>query len=558
MADIDKQPPDRKELAELIVEQNNILAKLAFYFAPASEERRERRLAKACAKIGSYAILGGSAVLASWEFASYSYENWQISELASKYAKVSQDLYYNDNNIEVSKKFITKALDLDGENTNYLLFDAYIDGMASVRHLFNLDRPYTSKELNQAHEAIAKSALLREYTPESPQPYLLRGQIYAALKEYKDAKKMLQKAIELEPKNDFALMRLGVVSYLSGDFVAAVQNLESAQKINPNSKWTYLWRGIISLEQKKPIEEVVGWLNKALKIDPKFDLAYYNLAWANLKKRPKDYRASEKHFRRALALNPAYKEAFYGLGMVFGYQNEYQIAETYFSKAIELDETFLTAYKWRGIVRDEMKMFDLAMEDFSKAIDLDPSSGDTYVRRARVATKVPLYEKAMKDLALAKRFDPDNTRIDLYQSQIYLELNQMPAALKSIETALKKRPNYPEALSLRSKIFVKTGRLDDALSDLTAAIKLAKYRPERFYQLRGDIYLGMGVLDKAEHDFLFVSEKDIKNIYVVEKLIKIYIKINNKLAAQETLSKFISIEPNNSLIEGLNVLVNEM
>ena len=128
----------------------------------------------------------------------------------------------------------------------------------------------------------------------------------------------------------------------------------------------------------------------------------------------------------------------------------------------------------------------------------------------------------------------------------------------SLETALKKRPNYPEALSLRSKIFVKTGRLDDALSDLTAAIKLAKYRPERFYQLRGDIYLGMGVLDKAEHDFLFVSEKDIKNIYVVEKLIKIYIKINNKLAAQETLSKFISIEPNNSLIEGLNVLVNEM
>ena len=51
--------------------------------------------------------------------------------------------------------------------------------MASVRDLFNLDRPYSAEELN-AHEALAKPVLLEKSKPESAEPYILRGQIYAA------------------------------------------------------------------------------------------------------------------------------------------------------------------------------------------------------------------------------------------------------------------------------------------------------------------------------------------------------------------------------------------
>ncbi len=92
--------------------------------------------------------------------------------------------------------------------------DAYIDGMAAVRDLFNLDRPYNAAELNAAHEALAKSVLLENQQPESAEPYILRGQIYAALKDHDRARKTLLKAVQFDPKNDFALMRLGLLNIM--------------------------------------------------------------------------------------------------------------------------------------------------------------------------------------------------------------------------------------------------------------------------------------------------------------------------------------------------------
>ncbi len=69
-----------------------------------------------------------------------------------------------------------------------------------------------------------------------------------------------------------------------------------------------------------------------------------------LDKKPKAYDEAEAAFRKALALNPNYKQAFYGLGMVFGYQRDYKVAREYMTKALALDPQFLTALKWRGIV----------------------------------------------------------------------------------------------------------------------------------------------------------------------------------------------------------------
>ncbi len=526
-----------------------LLGQIANYYSPASEEKRFQKLAKITTKISSVIVLAGSLILASWELGSYLFERWEVQSLANKYAEVGVDLYYKENNVEVSQSFIKKALELDADNADYLFLDAFIDGMASVRYLLNLDRPYTSEELQRAHEAIAKSVLLREHSPDSAEPYILRGQIYTALKDFDDAKAMLLKAIEIDPNNEFAFMRLGVVNYLAGELENADKYLTEAEKLNPQFKWTYLWRGIIALEQREPIETVSEWIKKAIQIDPKFDLAYYNLAWAQLKEKPKKYDEAEKNFRRALALNPSYKEAYYGLGMVFGYQNQYEIADQYLTKALELDDKFLTAYKWRGIVRDEMADYEMAFADFSKALDLDPSNGDIYVRRARVAIKVPQYKDAMKDLDLALRFDPNNQRIDLYKAKIYSNLGKLDAALNSATSALQKKPKYAEALSVRASILEKLSRIDEALNDLETAISVANYRPERFYKERAELFIRLNRSQEAEKDFKTVLSAAPDDIAVIEHLIAIYVDGKNKDAALSMLDKLIAVNPSNPSIQ---------
>ena len=237
-------------LRELVARQNVVLLKVLEYLSPEQEASRRAKLAKIVAKAGSIAVLVVSGIIGSGELGIWVMDQYRVRALASDYVEVGKTLLYAENNVEVSKQFVGKALELRPDAAEYLQLDAYIDGMAAVRDLYNLDRPYNSAELKRAHEALAKSELLRTQVPGSPEPYILRGQIYAALKDYDRARLMLKKAIEINPKNDFALMRLGAVAYSAGDTNEAISYLNTAIEFTPKSKWAHLWLGIISSESK--------------------------------------------------------------------------------------------------------------------------------------------------------------------------------------------------------------------------------------------------------------------------------------------------------------------
>ena len=384
------------EVRPFLEQQNELLQKIATHLAPEEEENRLRKLNRLLVKSISYAAIFFGGVVALWEVTAYLFETWKIENLAANYANVGVALYYKENNSTVASKFINKAIELVPNNPKYRQISAFIDGMAAVRLLFNLDRPYTAEELNQTHEALAKSILLQQVDPKGAEAFILRGQIYTALKDHSRASEALDKALEIDPKNSFAWVRKAVVEYNSDNKEQAILALDKAAEIDPESKWVFLWRGIFASDGKKP-KEARAHFTEALRVDPRFDLAFYNLAWTYLSVRPRDYEKAEKNMNKALSVNPAYKEAYYGLGMIYGYQNKYEVAHSYLTRAVEIDSKFLTGWKWRGIVNDEMGHRSEARSDFSAAIKLDPSNGDLYTRRARVLINDKAYEEALKD-----------------------------------------------------------------------------------------------------------------------------------------------------------------
>ena len=542
----------QESLEELVTRQNEVLSKISKYFSPDEEESRRARLAKVIAKAGSILILLVSGIIGSGELGIWVIDQYKLRTLASDYAEVGKDLLYSENNVEVSKKFIGKALELRPDDAEYLQLDAYIDGMSAIRDLYNLDRPYNSAELKRAHEALAKSVLLKTQEPDAPEPYILRGQIYAALKDYDRARSMLKTAIEISPTNDFAFMRLGVVAYSAGEREQAISHLNTAINLNPKSKWAYLWLGVISSESKKfDTDTTLKWFTKALEIDPRFDLAHYNIAWNYLRQKPRNYVKAEKSFRKALALNPDYKEAFYGLAMTYGYQNKYKIAHSYLSRAIEVDPLFLTAWKWRAIVNDEMKAYDKSLDDFSQAIKLDPANSNIYMRRARVFTKKKLYNEAMEDLLLAKSFNPKNPRISFYLARIYRDLGQVDAALSTINKTIELKAKYADAYSLRAEIKVSQGDFANAYSDFQKAIESTSYRKERFLNKRASVYFERKRFQEALTDYLKVTKLAPQDASAWLGLTKIYIQLNQKLKAQSSLSEFIKMKPNDSNVNAL-------
>jgi len=549
-----KNPPQQDDepvtLHSVIAQQNDLLQKLHATFGTEEEEERQRRLVKMFLRGASLIALAVSGLIGSWELGAYLKESWEIDQLAKGYAKVGVELYYEENNADVARKFLGKALELAPDDADYLYMDAYIDGMAAVRDLFNLDRPYTANELNAAHEALAKSVLLEKQQPDSAEPYILRGQIYAALKDHDRARDILLKAVRLDPKNDFALMRLGVVEYNAGNKKSATGYMEKALELNPGSKWAHLWNGVMASDSGKT-DQAMAHFGRALTVDPRFDLAHYNIAWAYLGQKPKAYDKAEAAFRKALALNPNYKQAFYGLGMVFGYQNEYKVAREYLTKALDLDAQFLTALKWRGIVNEELGNLDEALADFSAAISIDPSQADLYIRRSRALTKGEKFTDALADLQFAKRFDPKNARIALYLSRIYTKLGQADAAMDSVNNALALRAGYADALAQRAALHLANAAPDKAVADYQTAITSTSYQQDRFYVKIGKIRTTQKAFDLAVAALRKAREINPANATAWKAETEALLELGDKAGAANALEKYVRLSPNDPDIKSL-------
>jgi len=543
----DDQPAN---LHGVIAQQNDLLQKLHATFGAEEEEERQRRLVKLFLRGASLIALAISGLIGSWELGAYLKESWEIDQLAKGYAKVGVELYYEENNADVARKFLGKALELAPDDADYLYMDAYIDGMAAVRNLFNLDRPYTADELNAAHEALAKSVLLENQQPDSAEPYILRGQIYAALKDNDRARDILLKAVQLDPKNDFALMRLGVVEYNAGNKDSATSYMRKALALNPRSKWVHLWNGIMASDAGKT-DQAMTHFDKALAVDPRFDLAHYNIAWAFLGQKPKAYGKAEAAFRKALELNPNYKQAFYGLGMVFGYQSEYKVAREYLTKALEIDAQFLTALKWRGIVNEELGNLDEALVDFSAAISIDPAQADLYIRRSRALTKEEKFTDALADLQFAKRFDPKNERIELYLSRIYTKLGQADAAMDSVNNALKLRTGYAEALAHRATLHLANSAPEKAVADYQTAIDNTSYRQDRFYLKIGEIRTTQKAFDLAVTALQKAREINPANAAAWKAETNALLELGEKGGAANALEQYVRLRPNDPDIKKL-------
>ena len=489
-----------KDLLKTLKKQSDALDVLKDHFSPESEEKRFEKLRSVFVKAFTGVGLLVSLILGGGELLVFLYEKYNTREMADKYSEVAKEIYYTENNAEVSLKFLEKALEMRENYSKYRYLKGYIESMNAVRNIINLDRPYTKAELNETHMALAQSMLLRQLEPALPESYILKGQIYMALDENKKALSELTAALKIDSKNDFAYVRLATVQYNVKDADAALSSIEKALAINSQSKWAWLWKGIILNDLKGDSKGNQECVDKAIAIDPRFDLAYYNKAWTFLKARPRNFEKAKENFEIALKIRPDYKEAFYGLAMVYGYQDKYEIARLYLEKALEIDDKFLTAHKWLGIVFDEMSDFEQAIASYSRALELNPSDGKLFMRRARTFLKMGELNKSLSDLQFSLEVDPNSYRTLYYLGMVYLQINSYEKAYKNFSKSIEIRPTFANAYSERALACERLKKFDEALTNHNKSIEVNKHKPVNYIMARAKYFLRRNQLEECYKD----------------------------------------------------------
>ncbi len=217
-------------------------------------------------------------------------------------------------------------------------------------------------------EALAawKNVLYRKRDPVSLCHFGLLAMDVGKLKE---AGAAFLEAADLDPHFSLAHDYLGIWYESQGKLDQSLSHFDASLRINPSAA-TYILRGAVQLQLCR-VADARESFDAALKLDPRNDEAYYNLAISYTHEDPA---TAVVLFRKAVELDPEDAGTHGEMGWALRRLNENAEAEYHLRRAIELDESDVWAHIYLGNLL--WLKHDLSSSEalFKKAIDLWPDS----------------------------------------------------------------------------------------------------------------------------------------------------------------------------------------
>jgi protein O-mannosyl-transferase len=131
----------------------------------------------------------------------------------------------------------------------------------------------------------------------------------------------------------------------------------------------------VTLNAEGKQQEAIYHYKSAIKINPDYAYAYYNLA--NAFKDQKNMEEAAKNFRETIRVNPNFKDAHNNLGLILElYYNKYDEAIYHYQQEIKTHPDGYNAYYNLGIALARKGELQKAIEHFRKAVYLRPDLPD--------------------------------------------------------------------------------------------------------------------------------------------------------------------------------------
>ncbi len=270
--------------------------------------------------------------------------------------------------------------------------------------------------------------------------YSYMGFSHFFLREYDQAIKDFDKAIELNPSVSNSYDGRGITYYYLGQYERALDDYNKSVQLDPSQSGVYNNRGLnyIALGQYK---SAIDDCSKAIELDPKDDIAYHNRGYAYYYLGQNDN--AIKDYNKAVELNPNYTKVYNNRGLVYSDLMQYDHAIEDYDKAIELNPKFFITYYNRGRAYFFLKQYNRAIQDLDKAIELHPNYPEAYVNRGIAYEALAQYERAIKDYDKAIQLNPKDALAYYNRGVAYQKLGKTAEAeadLKKYEELTGEKP----------------------------------------------------------------------------------------------------------------------
>jgi len=241
--------------------------------------------------------------------------------------------------------------------------------------------------------------------------FVINSGIKHNLKMYREAKKILDTAIDIDPTSYNSYINRSVERVNFGDYKGAIEDVNIAKTLRPDSfqdsSSLYARRSFYKSENKD-YKGALKDLDEAMKIEPKNSAVYDTRGY--LKHDMKDYKGAIEDYDKALELDPANAYAHNNKGDAEYHLGKYKEAMNDINTSIILDSENSHAYINRGEVEYHLNDYKAAEADYTKAIALDPKSAEAYHGRGLTRKKLGDHEGSKSDLKKAKNLKAEKTQ----------------------------------------------------------------------------------------------------------------------------------------------------
>jgi predicted O-linked N-acetylglucosamine transferase (SPINDLY family) len=220
-----------------------------------------------------------------------------------------------------------------------------------------------------------------------------------------EAKILLYKILDSEPKNFDALNLIGVINGNENNHLEALNFFKKAQKIRPGDN-------LINFNLAKSFSEIgddleaVKYYEIAIKLDKNHldSLLNFGKSLDQLKR----YDEALIYYDHAIKIKPDYFEAHYNKGNTLKTLKLNDEALIHYDQAIKLKPDFFEAYNNRGATFESLKRYDDALFNYDQAIKLKPNFSLPYYNKANIFKNLKRYDEALFNYQKALKLKPDS------------------------------------------------------------------------------------------------------------------------------------------------------
>ncbi|MHA1863505.1 MAG: tetratricopeptide repeat protein [Candidatus Thorarchaeota archaeon] len=297
---------------------------------------------------------------------------------------------------------------------------------------------------NSDDSLASVEAHLRE-NPQDAAAWNVKGVFHAQKKEYGEALRALDQAIQLDSELAAAHSNRGRVLLTLGPEKAseALKSFDRALELKPDE--------IDTLRDKAYALRASGRVEDELEI-----------------------------YTKMSQLNKEDWGIWLRLGDLQLEVGDFKSAISSYDSSIELKDDLVPAYVRRAIALALDERLDQAIKSAETATKLDPENPETWLIRGDVNLRAGKHKAAMKSLKKASALDPTDASVENTMGMVSYKDGKLGDAAKHLRRAIIRRKKYPTALRNLGLILMEQEKWEEASKVFTNLTTFVKNDPDAF------------------------------------------------------------------------------